>query len=219
MATLGGRFSLELGIDLDRGPGGSRAMGARCDAPRQPNLDSCRHAHVPRIRTCGSSYDRRCRRTRPPGAHLTPRRRRLCPVRRADGDTTSGSRGVRRRSVRRAAWHARRGGRGRGKGARAGPRGSARLGSGHRRSVPSRAERRVATCGPTARRERGLCSTHVKLPDVSHALSTLAAAAHLDLRDLEAGLSATLPLPRFRQLPGRRGVSFTTFDRDQLTHF
>jgi len=64
-----------------------------------------------------------------------------------------------------------------------------------------------------------IAARHVKLPDVSHALSTLAAAAHLDFRDLEAGLVRLRLCHDFAGCPGGEECPFAAFDRDQLVHF
>jgi hypothetical protein len=60
---------------------------------------------------------------------------------------------------------------------------------------------------------------HVALPDVSHAFSTLAAAAHLDFRDLEAGLVRLCLCHDFAGCPGGEECPFAALDRDQYVHF
>ena len=64
-----------------------------------------------------------------------------------------------------------------------------------------------------------IAARHVTLPDVSHALSALAAAAHLDFRDLEAALVRLSFCHDFVGCPGGEECSFAAFDRDQLVHF
>ena len=64
-----------------------------------------------------------------------------------------------------------------------------------------------------------IAARHVKLPDVSHDLSMLAAAAHLDFRDLEAGLVRLCLCHEFAGCPGGEECSFAAFDSDQLVHF
>lgn len=64
-----------------------------------------------------------------------------------------------------------------------------------------------------------IAARHVTLPDVSHALSTLAAAAHLDCRDLEAGLVRLCLCHDFAGCPGGEECRFAAFDSDQLVHF
>lgn len=59
---------------------------------------------------------------------------------------------------------------------------------------------------------------HLKLPAGSHALSSLAAAAHLDFRDLEAGLVRLCLCHDLRGCPGGEECPFAAFDRDQLVH-
>jgi hypothetical protein len=60
---------------------------------------------------------------------------------------------------------------------------------------------------------------HLTLPAESHALSALAAAAHLDFRDLEAGLLRLCLCHDLADCPGGEECSFAAFDRDQLVHF
>ena len=64
-----------------------------------------------------------------------------------------------------------------------------------------------------------VAARHVKLPDVSHALSTLAAAAHLDFRDLEAGLVRVCANHEFAGCPGGEECPFAAMDREQYVHF
>jgi hypothetical protein len=64
-----------------------------------------------------------------------------------------------------------------------------------------------------------IAARHVKLPTESHALSTLAAAAHLDFRDLEAGLVRLCLCHDFAGCPGGEECPFAAFDSDQLVHF
>ena len=64
-----------------------------------------------------------------------------------------------------------------------------------------------------------IAARHVKLPDVSQSLSTLAAAAHLDFRDLEAGLVRLCLSHDFAGCPGGEECPIAAFDSDQLVHF
>ena len=64
-----------------------------------------------------------------------------------------------------------------------------------------------------------IAARHVTLPDESDALSPLAAAAHLDFRDLEAGLVRLCLCHDFAGCPGGEECSFAAFDRDQLVRF
>ena len=64
-----------------------------------------------------------------------------------------------------------------------------------------------------------IAARHVRLAAGSHVLSTLAAAAHLDFRDLEAGLARLCLCHDFARCPGGEECPFATFDRDQLVHF
>ena len=60
---------------------------------------------------------------------------------------------------------------------------------------------------------------HLKLPAGSHALSSLAAAAHLDFRDVEAALVRLCLCHDLAGCPGGEECPFAAFDRDQLVHF
>jgi len=60
---------------------------------------------------------------------------------------------------------------------------------------------------------------HLELPAGSHALSSLAAAANLDFRDLEAGLVRLCLCHDLADCPGGEECPFAAFDRDQLVHF
>jgi hypothetical protein len=64
-----------------------------------------------------------------------------------------------------------------------------------------------------------LAARHLHLPSRPHALSSLAAAAHLDFRDLEAGLVRLCLCHDFAGCPGGEECPFAAFDRDQLVHF
>ena len=64
-----------------------------------------------------------------------------------------------------------------------------------------------------------IAARHVTLPTESHDLSTLAAAAHLDFRDLEAGLVRLCLCHDFAGCPGGEECPFAAFDSDQLVHF
>jgi hypothetical protein len=60
---------------------------------------------------------------------------------------------------------------------------------------------------------------HLKLPAESHAFSSLAAAAHLDFRDLEAGLVRLYLGHDLDGCPGGEECAFAAFERHQLVHF
>lgn len=64
-----------------------------------------------------------------------------------------------------------------------------------------------------------LAARHLDLPSGSHALSSLAAVAHLDFRDLEAGLVRLCLGHDLAGCPGGEECPFAAFDRDQLVHF
>ena len=64
-----------------------------------------------------------------------------------------------------------------------------------------------------------IAARHLELPSGSHALSSLAAAAHLDFRDLEAGLVRLSLAHDLAACPGGEECPFAAFDRDQLVHF
>ena len=204
VATLGGRFSLELGIDLDRDPEDVErwALAATLLGNRISTAVAMRtYREFARagVRTIGDAGGRNREELISLldeggyilyGESMAPRLLALAEV-------------VADRYE--AAWHARRGGRGPTR-ARAGPRGSSRLGSGDRRSVPSRTERRVARCRPTARRERGECGAPCQVArGVSRPLN-VGRCRPSRLPRSRGGPRATLPLPRFRRVPGRRGV-------------
>lgn len=60
---------------------------------------------------------------------------------------------------------------------------------------------------------------HVGLPFELHGLASLASAAHLDVRDLEAGLIRLALCHDFAHCPGVEECPFAEFDREQLVHF
>jgi hypothetical protein len=60
---------------------------------------------------------------------------------------------------------------------------------------------------------------HLELPSGSHALSSLAASAHLDFRDVEAALVRLCLCHDLAGCPGGEECPFAAFDRDQLVHF
>jgi hypothetical protein len=60
---------------------------------------------------------------------------------------------------------------------------------------------------------------HLRLPMESEALASLAAAAHLDFRDLEVGLLRLSSCHTFAGCPGGEECVFAAFDRDQFVHF
>lgn len=60
---------------------------------------------------------------------------------------------------------------------------------------------------------------HVALPSELHGLSSLAAAAHLDVRDLEVGLVRLALAHDLTDCPGGEECPFAAFERDQLVHF
>ena len=68
--------------------------------------------------------------------------------------------------------------------------------------------------------ERAAASArHVHVPADPDALRSLAVAAHLDFRDLEAGLLRLALCHDFSACPGGEECPFAAFDRDQLGHF
>lgn len=68
--------------------------------------------------------------------------------------------------------------------------------------------------------ERAVASArHVHLPATSDALHSVAAAAHLDFRDLEAGLLRLALCHDFAACPGGQECPFVAFDHDQFVHF
>ena len=60
---------------------------------------------------------------------------------------------------------------------------------------------------------------HVALPSDLHGLSSLAAGAHLDVRDLEAGLERLALCHDPAGCPGGEECPFAAFDRIELVHF
>ena len=60
---------------------------------------------------------------------------------------------------------------------------------------------------------------HVALPSNLRGLSAVAAAAHLDLRDLEVGLVRLASAHDLTQCPGGEECPLAAFDREQLVHF
>ena len=60
---------------------------------------------------------------------------------------------------------------------------------------------------------------HVHLPAAPDALQSVAAAAHLDFRDLEAGLLRLALCHDFAACPGGEECPLAAFDREQLVHF
>jgi hypothetical protein len=60
---------------------------------------------------------------------------------------------------------------------------------------------------------------HVALPFDVRGLSAVAAAAHLDLRDLEVGLVRSAWVHDLAQCPGGEECPLAAFDREQLVHF
>ena len=64
-----------------------------------------------------------------------------------------------------------------------------------------------------------LAARHVALPSDRHGLSSLAAAAHLDFRDLEAGLARLALCHGFAHCPGGEECPFAEADREQFVHF
>ena len=60
---------------------------------------------------------------------------------------------------------------------------------------------------------------HIQLPPELDALSLLAASAHLDLRDLEAGLVRLALAHDPGECPGGEECPFASLDRDQPVHF
>ena len=205
VATLGGRFSLELGIDLDRDPEDVErwALAATLLGNRISTAVAMRTYRVfarAGVRTIGDAGGRNREELislLDEGGYILygePMATRLLDLAEVVADL-----------LRRAAWHARRGGRGPTR-ARAGPRGSSRLGSGDRGSVPSRTERRVARCRPTARRERGDCGPPCQVARCVSRPLNVGRCRPSRLPRSRGRARATLSLPRFRRVPGRRGV-------------
>ena len=60
---------------------------------------------------------------------------------------------------------------------------------------------------------------HLRLPLELEALSSLAAVAHLDLADLEAGLMRLCVCHDLAHCPGGEECPFVAFDREQFVHF
>jgi len=64
-----------------------------------------------------------------------------------------------------------------------------------------------------------LAARHLGLPSGTHSLSALAASAHLDFRDLEAALLRLSLCHDLASCPGGEECPFAAFDREQLVHF
>jgi hypothetical protein len=64
-----------------------------------------------------------------------------------------------------------------------------------------------------------LAARHTSLPIDFHRLSALAAAAHLDFRDLEAGLTRVALSHDMARCPGGEECPFAEADREQFVHF
>jgi hypothetical protein len=64
-----------------------------------------------------------------------------------------------------------------------------------------------------------LGARHLELPAASRALKSVAAAARVDFRDLEAGLVRLALTHDLAGCPGGEECPFAAFDRDQLVHF
>jgi hypothetical protein len=64
-----------------------------------------------------------------------------------------------------------------------------------------------------------LAARHLELPSELHVLSSLAAATHLDFRDLEAGLVRLCLCHDLAGCAGGEECPFAAFERDQLVHF
>jgi hypothetical protein len=60
---------------------------------------------------------------------------------------------------------------------------------------------------------------HLQLPTRLHALSSFAVAAHLDVRDLEAALVRLTLCHEFTGCPGGEECPFAALDREQVVHF
>ena len=68
--------------------------------------------------------------------------------------------------------------------------------------------------------ERAECAAlHLKLPSRLRALSSFAAAAHLDVRDLEAALVRLTLCHEFTDCPGGEECPVAGLDREQVVHF
>lgn len=68
-------------------------------------------------------------------------------------------------------------------------------------------------------RRAALAAHHIALPSDLHGLSSLAAVAHLDFRDLEAGLARLALCHDSAHCPGGEECPFAEFDREQFVHF
>lgn len=64
-----------------------------------------------------------------------------------------------------------------------------------------------------------LAARHVALPSDLHGLSSLATAAHFDFRDLEAGLARLALCHGFAHCPGGEECPLAEADREQFVHF
>jgi hypothetical protein len=64
-----------------------------------------------------------------------------------------------------------------------------------------------------------LAARHLQLPDRTHTLSHLASIARLDFRDLEAALTRLALVHEFAGCPGGEECPYAAFDREQFVHF
>ncbi len=71
----------------------------------------------------------------------------------------------------------------------------------------------------TLGRRPAAAARHLELPDGSDALRSVAAASHLDFRDLEAGLVRLGLCHDLAHCPGGEECPFAVFDPDQFVHF
>jgi hypothetical protein len=92
----------------------------------------------------------------------------------------------------------------------------------------SRARHIVDTLGGRFSVERGievdheravLAARHIALPSDRDGLAVLAANAHVDLRDLEAGLTHLALTHDFGHCPGGEECPFAQADSEQFVHF
>jgi hypothetical protein len=64
-----------------------------------------------------------------------------------------------------------------------------------------------------------LAARHLQLPETTHTLSHLASIARLDFRDLEAALTRLALVHEFAGCPGGEECPYAAFDREQFVHF
>ena len=203
--TFGGRFSLELGIDvdLDEHEIDRWALGATLVGDPSSVAVGIRIYRV--LESTGIRGLEDVRGCRPGGAHTPSPRRRLCAECQQHKFTASCSRSRRRYPVRGSVGAARRGSREPTR-ARASPLHAPRLERTHRWDVPSRAERSVAGCRSRTRPRRGSHS-----PPRRAALQSTRTVGGGGCRTprspgSRSGARTTGIDPQSHWVPGRRGV-------------